>query len=72
MNDDEILKAEDYYWLVGKSFKFEDGDMIDVIQVKRRDTGPVVTYHVHQGPGIPRKLVMSVEEFMDTYGHLFK
>jgi len=58
--------------LVGKSFTFDDGDSIEVIQVKRRETGPWVTYHIQQGPGIPRKMIMSLEEFMDTYGHLFK
>jgi hypothetical protein len=58
--------------LIGKSFTFDDGDSIEVIQVKRRETGPWVTYHIQQGPGIPRKMIMSLEEFMDTYGHLFK
>ena len=57
--------------LVGKRFTFEDGDSIEVIQVKRRDTGPFVTYHVIQSGGLPRKLVMSLSEFNDTYGHLF-
>ena len=58
--------------LVGKTHTFEDGDSITVTQVKYR--GPeqgLVTYHIQQGPGIPRKLVMTVEEFMNTYGHLF-
>lgn len=57
--------------LVGKSFVFDDGDSIEVIQVKRRDTGPWVTYHITQSGGIPRKMVMALGEFNDTYGHLF-
>ncbi len=57
--------------LLGKSHTFEDGDKIEVIQVKRRDTGPWITYHIYQGPGIPRKMVMEAEEFFNTYGHLF-
>ena len=57
--------------LLGKSYTFEDGDRIEVIQIKRRDTGPCITYHIYQGPGIPRKLVMGAEEFDITYGHLF-
>lgn len=57
--------------LLGKKFTFEDGDSIEVVQVKRRDTGPWITYHVHQGPGIPRKLLLPIEEFIGTYGHLF-
>lgn len=57
--------------LLGKKHTFEDGDSIEVIQVKRRDTGPWITYHIQQGPGIPRKMVMEAEEFSQTYGHLF-
>lgn len=57
--------------LLGKSHTFEDGDRIEVVQVKRRDTGPWITYHVYQGPGIPRKMLMEAEEFSQTYGHLF-
>lgn len=57
--------------LLGKVYKFEDGDSIEVVQVKRRDTGPWITYHIQQGPGIPRKMVMEANEFNATYGHLF-
>ena len=57
--------------LLGKSYTFEDGDRIEVMQVKRRDLGPWITYHIYQGPGIPRKLLMTAEEFDVTYGHLF-
>jgi hypothetical protein len=57
--------------LLGKSHTFDDGDKIEVVQVKRRDNGPWITYHVHQGPGIPRKLTMTAREFDDLYGHLF-
>jgi hypothetical protein len=57
--------------MVGKKYVFEDGDSIEIVQIKRRDTGPWVTYHVQQGPGIPRKLVMMLDEFHITYGHLF-
>lgn len=57
--------------LLGKSYTFEDGDRIEVVQVKRRDTGPWITYHIYQGPGIPRKLLMTAAEFDVTYGHLF-
>jgi hypothetical protein len=58
--------------LIGKSHTFEDGDSITIIQVKVRDGNENwITYHVQQGPGVPRKLVMREEEFVDTYGHLF-
>jgi hypothetical protein len=58
--------------IVGKKYVFEDGDYIEVIQIKSRSIDQnLVTYHVQQGPGIPRKLVMELNEFMGTYGHLF-
>ena len=60
--------------LVGKSHVFADGDSLTIMQVKRRSEDPVdclVTYHVQQGPGIPRKLVLPLNEFIGTYGHLF-
>jgi hypothetical protein len=58
--------------LVGKKYTFEDGASIEVVQIKIRDENePWVTYHTHQGPGIPRKLVMKYTEFVGVYGHLF-
>jgi len=64
--------AADFASLVSRSWTFEDGDSITVIQVKRRDDGPWITYTVQQGPGIPRKLMMPAIEFVNTYGHLFE
>jgi hypothetical protein len=61
----------DYAHLVGKKYVFEDGDSLEIIQVKRRETGPWITFHTIQGPGIPRKQVMMAEEFMENFGHLF-
>ena len=58
--------------LVGKSHVFEDGDSITVIQIKVRDGNiPWVTYHIQQGPGVARKLVMQLDQFVNEYGHLF-
>lgn len=57
---------------LGKFYQFDDGDRIEVVQVKRRDDGPWITYHIYQGPGIPRKLTMTAMEFDDLYGHLFQ
>jgi hypothetical protein len=57
---------------VGKTFIFEDGNSIKVTQMKERDEGKVlVTYEIQSGPGIPRRLVMELEEFKSTFGHLF-
>ena len=58
--------------LVGQKFTFEDGDYLEIIQIKwRGDEEYLVTYHVQQGPGIPRKLVMPLDAFIQTYGYLF-
>jgi hypothetical protein len=58
--------------LIGKKFVFEDKDSLEIIQIKwRGDEDYLVTYHVQQGPGIPRKLVMPLNEFLGTYGYLF-
>jgi hypothetical protein len=72
-NDYDPIKdtAEWAKKLLGKIYTFEDGDRIEVVQIKRRDTGPWITYHIYQGPGIPRKLLMTADEFDITYGHLF-
>jgi hypothetical protein len=59
--------------IVGIKHQFEDGDSIEVIQVKSRNEElHLVTYHIQQGPGIPRKLIMELNEFIETYGHLFE
>ena len=61
--------------LVGQSYTFEDGAKIEVIQIKNTDEDrgrQLVTYLVSQGPNLPRKLVMGIDEFINTFGHLFK
>lgn len=72
------LKLEE---LVGAKYTFPDGDSIKVIEIKLRDKliegkgeegiAPFIMYEIHQGPGIPRRLSMFYQEFIDTYGHLF-
>ena len=60
--------------LVGKYYIFEDGNKIEVIQVKKTDENRgdyLVTYHVSRGPNIPQKLVLPVAEFLSYYSHLF-
>ena len=61
--------------LEGKSYIFEDGNKIEIIQVRMVDEqrgGPSVTYFIHQGRGIPQKLIMPMEPFIELYGHLFE
>jgi len=67
------MMPPDLQKLVGKSFVFEDGATITVTQIKLRDEGIYwVTYMTKTGPGIPVRYVMGVEEFINTYGYLFK
>lgn len=61
--------------LVGQSYTFEDGQKIEIKEVKEADEslgGPRVFYYIYTGPGIPRKLVMPLTEFLGHYSHLFK
>lgn len=63
---------EKIFKLVGRKHVFDDGDKIEVIQIKSRSAEDhLITIHITQGPGIPRKLVLSPLEFLDMYGHLF-
>lgn len=61
--------------LVGKKHTFEDGQSIEVIQVKGREVDSTfmqyVTYQTAHPRGLPRKLVMSEKQFIAEYGHLF-
>ena len=62
------------YTLVGQSYVFEDGNKIEIIQVKKTDEDRgayLVTYHVTRGSSIPQKLVLPVKEFLSYYSHLF-
>jgi len=59
----------------GLSYTFEDGNKIEIIQVRMVDeqrNGPSVTYFIHQGRGIPQKLIIPMEPFLELYGHLFE
>jgi len=57
---------------VGKSFTFEDGNSITVIQIKRRDEEQYwVTYQTVTGPGVPARFVLEWNQFKEHYGHLF-
>ena len=61
--------------LVGKKYVFDDGNVIEIIQVKPREvdgqTTPCVTYQIYQGANLPRKLILTINEFIGTFGHLF-
>lgn len=62
--------------LTGKKYVFEDGMILEVVQVRSKEMDgieqPVVTFHTYNGRSIPRKTVMTKALFIDTYGHLFE
>jgi len=59
--------------LEGKHYQFEDGNSIEVIQVKLRDQGKLYVHYLVKNHGsIPKKLIMEIDEFIKTFGHLFK
>jgi hypothetical protein len=63
---------DDYLDLTGKKFSFEDGSTIEVIQLKPREGGLWVHYFISMNDSLPRKLSMHIDEFNNTFGHLFK
>jgi hypothetical protein len=63
---------DDYLNLIGKKFSFEDGASLEVLQLKEREDGLWVHYFISMNDSLPRKLVMKLDEFNNTFGHLFK
>ena len=65
-------KPSGYEDIIGQRYVFADGDWLEVKHIKwRGDDDFIVGYLVQQGPGIPRNLVQSLNEFLGNYGHLF-
>lgn len=61
--------------LVGRKHTFDDGQSIEVVQVKGREVDSTymlyVTYQIAHPRGLPRRLIMSEKQFISEYGHLF-
>jgi len=57
--------------LVGKKYTFDDGNTIEVIQVKMREEEEAVTYFIGGPNDLPRKLVLPMSTFLHNFGHLF-
>lgn len=61
--------------LVGKSHVFDDGSILEVVQSKIRehDGEPkhFLTIMITQGRSLPRKMIITYEQFELQYGHLF-
>ena len=63
---------DNFNYLIGRAYTFPDGNKIEVMQIIERDNNELwVTFQVYDGPGIPRRTVMSMSDFIGYYGHLF-
>jgi len=62
--------------LLGKKYIFEDNNYIEVIQIKsgefNGENTQIVTYNIGSPRGVPRKLVMEINQFISNFGHLFE
>jgi len=62
--------------LLGKKYKFEDGNYIEVIQIKsgefNGENTQIVTYNIGGPKDAPRKLVIDINQFVNNFGHLFQ
>jgi hypothetical protein len=60
----------------GDRYQFEDGNYIEVIQIKtaeyQNEVTEMVTYHISGPRSLPRKLVMEINQFISNFGHLFE
>jgi hypothetical protein len=62
----------DHSYLIGKSYRFEDGNSLTIVQIKERNTDDYwVTFESKISPSIPKRTVMPLIEFLELYGHLF-
>ena len=59
----------------GDSYRFDDGSLIHIIQIKNAEyqgeNTQIVTYTINGPMDLPRKLVMEVNQFIGNFGHLF-
>jgi len=56
---------------IGKDYTFDDGAIIRIFQLKRRDDGWWVTYEVIFPGCLAKRHVMTEQQFIETYSHLF-
>lgn len=66
------VDMENHSDLLGKKYIFDDGNTIEVIQLKTREDGIWVHYCISMHDSLPRKLIMKHDEFMNKYQHLFE
>jgi hypothetical protein len=61
--------------LAGRSYTFEDGNVIEILQIKNTDEdkgNQIVTYMAHRSGCIPQKYILTISEFTSQFGHLFR
>ena len=70
-NQDSKMIESAFSQFVGNKYEFGDGASIKIVQIKLRDAGFLITYETCYPSALPRRLVMSEQEFINTFGHLF-
>lgn len=60
---------------IGKTYEFDDGRSIKIIDVRLRDEGEVqyfVNYEItYDRSAVPKRLLMTEREFIANFNHLF-
>lgn len=57
---------------INKPYTFEDGVELKIIQIKTRDEHVEwVTYNTTHRGALPKKSVVTVNEFIEGFGHLY-
>lgn len=56
--------------LRGFQYRFDDGVILRVVDVKQRELEPWVTYETVYNNALPKREVVKVRDFLDRYGHL--
>lgn len=65
------MKSE-LHQFIHKPYTFPDGVLLEIIQIKTRDENVEwVTYDTTHRGALPRKSVVTVNEFIENFGHLF-
>ena len=62
----------EFEYLEGLSFTFEDNVVIQIDEVRARDTFDLWIIYTIKRPGaLDQRLLAPVEEFLENFGHLF-
>lgn len=66
-----MLNIKEHLYLIGTQHTFPDGIKIKIVDIKQRELEPWITYETDYGSSLPRRFSLKLEEFLNTYGHLW-